>query len=278
MRIRKTNAVAAFCLIATAFFMVYLVIDTLNSQYSGDADLQKVEISHLESKLMSLENDLILNQKTIDKIRETVGELKKEQVVMRAESKAVRARGKSPVNKTFASVSKGDLSFASQMPTQCDIQMDKVYEELPFDNPDGGVWKQGWEVQYDQQEVLKPENKLRVFVMPHSHNDPGWIKTFEHYFSSQTKHILDNMVVKLSEDKRRKFVWAEISFFALWWGTITAEKQATVKELLKNGQLEIITGGWVMNDEANTFYYAMIEQLILGHEWCSRNLNNYKPK
>lgn len=40
--------------------------------------------------------------------------------------------------------------------------MDKVYDELPFDNPDGGVWKQGWEVQYDQNEVLKPENKLKV--------------------------------------------------------------------------------------------------------------------
>ena len=40
--------------------------------------------------------------------------------------------------------------------------MDKVYEELPFDNPDGGAWKQGWDVQYDQNEVLKPENKLKV--------------------------------------------------------------------------------------------------------------------
>ena len=32
-----------------------------------------------------------------------------------------------------------------------------------------------------------------------------------------------------------------------------------------------------MNDEANSFYYAIMEQFILGHEWLKLNLN-YKPK
>lgn len=43
-----------------------------------------------------------------------------------------------------------------------------VYDLLPFDNPDGGPWKQGWRVQRDKQ-----EDHLDVFVVPHSHNDPG---------------------------------------------------------------------------------------------------------
>ena len=49
-------------------------------------------------------------------------------------------------------------------------------------------------------------------------------------------------------------------------------------KLLNNGQLEIVTGGWVMPDEANSYYYALIEELITGHEWCNLNLNGYKPK
>ena len=113
--------------------------------------------------------------------------------------------------------------------------------------------------------------------MPHSHNDPGWINTFEDYFSSQTKHILDNMLVKLSEDKRRKFVWAEISFFSMWWDGLDAQSRESVKRLVRNRQLEIVTGGWVMNDEANSHVFAIIEQLLSGHEWCQRELE-YKPK
>lgn len=86
------------------------------------------------------------------------------------------------------------------------------------------------------------------------------------------------MLELLPEYQKMTFIWAEISYFAKWYDDLKSEdKKEMVKTLLDNGQLEIVTGGWVMTDEANSNYGAMISQLVDGHEWLSHNLN-HKPK
>lgn len=87
MRLKKTNILAGLSLTFGAMFLVYVVLDSVNQNYA-DNEVAREEIVHLETKLSNMENDLELNQKTIDKIRETVNEIKKQQVIFISKSGA----------------------------------------------------------------------------------------------------------------------------------------------------------------------------------------------
>jgi hypothetical protein len=63
---------------------------------------------------------------------------------------------------------------------------------------------------------------LRVYVVPHSHCDPGWWKTVDEYFADWAEGVISSAVETLSENKERRFIWSEISFFRLWWDKVSA--------------------------------------------------------
>lgn len=116
-----------------------------------------------------------------------------------------------------------------------------------------------------------------VHVIPHSHCDAGYQKTFDDYFSSEVRSILDTMIEALSGDRSKRFVWEEVSFFKKWWEGATEQQRSLVKELTARGQLEFIGGGWVMHDEADTSMFGIVNQMTQGLRFLNSTLG-VRPK
>lgn len=149
----------------------------------------------------------------------------------------------------------------------------QIQDSLSFKTTDDGTYPFP-EITIPKRRSLEP---LTVIIIPHSHTDPGWLQTLDEYYVSVTKNILDNMVTKLTQYPNMTFVWSEIVFMAIWWQDIEDATKIKVRNLVRNGQLEIVLGGWVMPDEASTHYYSVIDQLMEGHRWVYENLH-VKPK
>uniref|UniRef100_A0A8C7T9F4 mannosyl-oligosaccharide 1,3-1,6-alpha-mannosidase n=1 Tax=Oncorhynchus mykiss TaxID=8022 RepID=A0A8C7T9F4_ONCMY len=275
---------AIFCVVIFSLYLMldHLQLDHTKSPNNGGDKLQNGQLSILQDKIDRLERLLSENNEIIANIRDSVINLK-ESVKDGRGGLDGGNMSQGPYLELLASpplvlpIDSQDCQFATrEFSKPADgVQLLDVYDLLTFDNHDGGVWKQGFDITYQENEW--DSEPLQVFVVPHSHNDPGWLKTFDDYYRDQTQHILNNIVVKLHEDSRRKMIWSEISYFSKWWDNIDNQKRDAVKSLFEQGQLEITTGGWVMPDEANSHYFALIDQLLEGHQWLERNVG-VKPQ
>lgn len=139
---------------------------------------------------------------------------------------------------------------------------------------------------------------LNVHLVPHTHDDVGWLKTVDQYyygseFWKQISHmgsstlnyhfqnidkipgkgrtqkanvqsIIDSVIQALLQDANRKFVYVESAFFSKWWNQQDDDLKEKVKTLVNEGRLEFIGGGWSMNDEANAHYQSLVDQFTWG--------------
>ncbi|UJR33645.1 hypothetical protein I4U23_021078 [Adineta vaga] len=127
---------------------------------------------------------------------------------------------------------------------------------------------------YDVCNLGQPD-KLNVHIVPHTHDDVGWLKTVDQYYygarndiqHASVQFILDSVIPSLDENPDRRFIYVEIAFFWRWWMQQSDEMQNTVRKLVNEGRLEFISGGWSMNDEGVTHYNSIIDQHSLGAEF-----------
>ena len=121
---------------------------------------------------------------------------------------------------------------------------------------------------------------LNVHVVPHTHDDVGWLKTVEQYYfglnmtiqHASVHDIIDSVVAALLDDHSRTFTYVEMKFFSMWWERQTDAVRDSVRFLVANKQLNFVNGGWCMHDEAATHYMGMIDQTTLGHSFLMREL------
>uniref|UniRef100_A0A7N8YAM6 Alpha-mannosidase n=1 Tax=Mastacembelus armatus TaxID=205130 RepID=A0A7N8YAM6_9TELE len=119
--------------------------------------------------------------------------------------------------------------------------------------------------------ATKPD-MLNVHLVPHTHDDVGWLKTVDQYYYGDrndiqhagVQYILDSVVDQLIKNPDRRFIYVETAFFYRWWKQQSSATQQTVKQLVDEGRLEFVNGGWCMSDEATTHYSAVIDQMTIG--------------
>jgi len=129
------------------------------------------------------------------------------------------------------------------------------------------------------------ENVLNIHVVPHTHDDVGWLKTVDQYYNGwndtiqvvSVREILTSVVEALEDNPSRTFTYVEIKFFTMWWEEQPESVRERVQKLVRETkQLTFVNGGWCMHDEAATHYIGMIDQTTLGHDFLKKTFD-YVP-
>ncbi len=115
-------------------------------------------------------------------------------------------------------------------------------------------------------------------MIPHTHDDVGWLKTPDSYFSG-TKYliqranvelILETTIRELLKDPAKRFSYVEMKFFSMWFYEQTETMKTQVRQLVMEGRLEFLNAGWSMSDEACPHFDDFINNMQAGHDFLMK--------
>jgi hypothetical protein len=85
--------------------------------------------------------------------------------------------------------------------------------------------------------LIKP--KLNIHIIPHTHQDPGWVLSFSEFYSQKVHLIYDNMLKQLIESQERTFIICEVVNFEKWYKyDIDEAKRQIIRDLVEEGRIE----------------------------------------
>ena len=120
--------------------------------------------------------------------------------------------------------------------------------------------------------------------MPHSYN-PDFLWNIDIYFPGMKDELtqvhfdklFDSVLDSLKKERKRTFTHYEVKHFQSWYFRQTDEVQNSIKEIMAKGQLEFVTGGWDMHDEACPTYQDMLLNIQRGHQFLWEQFG-YHPR
>ena len=121
-----------------------------------------------------------------------------------------------------------------------------------------------------------------MHLVPHSHDDTGWLKTVDQYYygagqrtqRAGVQYIIESVVKELASDPDKRFIQVETGFFWRWWEDKGEFMRNVTRQLVEAGQLVFTGGGWSMNDEAATHYTSIIDNMETGLNWLVDTLGH----
>ena len=108
--------------------------------------------------------------------------------------------------------------------------------------------------------------------------DAGWLKTYDQYYEQEVKLILNSVFERLQIEEKYTYTLGDIAFFRRYYMDLkTDAERLKIKQLIKDGRLEIVHGGLVSTDEATTNYSDIIRNFEDAHDFLKAEFG-VKPR